>query len=85
MKWRCAQFQWAWGFFGLPPNYSEIVHTQIFQMCYYGNGFTQEGLYKMPIHLRRFYYNLLLNTKKEESDKIEKDSKQSTSKVRIKK
>jgi len=41
-------------------------------LCYYGNGFTQEGVYRLPIHIRRFYYKKLLDTKKKESEESKK-------------
>ena len=64
------------GFFGLPSNYSILLHQQIFELCYYGNGFTQEGLYRLPVHLRMFYYKKLADTKKKESEEQKKSQKQ---------
>lgn len=63
------------GFFGLPNNYSILLHKQIFELCYHGNGFTQEGVYRLPIHIRRFYYKELADTKKKESDEVKKSQK----------
>ena len=71
-----------WTFFGLPPNHSIDLHTQIFDMVNYGNGFTVMELYQMPTRLRMFYYNKLVEAKKKESDEIEKGNK-SASKVRV--
>jgi hypothetical protein len=68
-------YQWAWGFFGLPSNYSVILHQQIFELCYYGNGFTQEGVYRLPVHLRNFYYKKLLEAKKLEQEQVKKQNK----------
>lgn len=48
-------------------------------MCYYGNGFTQEGVYRLPIHIRRFYYKELSDAKKKESDEVKKSNKQQSS------
>jgi len=67
----------AWGFFGLPSNYSIILHKQIFDLCYYGNGFTQEGDYKLPIPLRRYYYKELIDAKNREQEEVKKASKNS--------
>jgi hypothetical protein len=56
-------------------------------MCYYGKGFTQFDVYKMPTYLRNFYYNKLVDTKQEEkkaNDKATKNIK-TPSKVRIRK
>ena len=61
------------GFFGLPNNYSVLLHTQIFELCYYGNGFTQEGVYRLPIHLRNFYYKKLVDAKKKENDDVKRE------------
>ena len=33
---------------------------------YYGKGFTHVDVYNMPVYLRQFYLNLLIQTKKEE-------------------
>jgi hypothetical protein len=63
------------GFFGLPSNYSVILHKQIFELCYYGNGFNQEGVYRLPIHIRRFYYKQLLDAKKKEQEQSKKQNK----------
>jgi hypothetical protein len=53
-------------------------------LCYYGNGFTQEGVYRLPVHLRRFYYKQLVDAKKKEKDQVE-NSKKKNSKVRVRK
>jgi hypothetical protein len=54
-------------------------------MMNYGNGFTMMDLYKLPTHLRNFYYNKLADAKKKEADAVKKSSQPSkSSKVRIK-
>jgi hypothetical protein len=60
-----------------------MIHTQIFDMVQYGNGFTVMEMYKMPTHLRNFYYNKLVEAKKRESEEVQKSNKSSNSKVRI--
>jgi hypothetical protein len=60
-----------------------MVHTQIFDMVQYGNGFTIMEMYKMPTYLRNFYYNKLVDAKKKESEEVQKTNKSSNSKVRI--
>ena len=74
-------------FFGLPNNHSILLHTQIFEMCNYGNGFTMMDLYQMPTKFRRFYYNKLLEAKTAESKAIEKANKpkSNSGRVRIRK
>lgn len=52
-------------------------------MCYYGNGFNQYDLYRMPTYLRNFYYNKLVEAKKSEAEQVKKSSTQKSSKVRI--
>jgi hypothetical protein len=43
-------------FFGLAPEYKLGLHTEIFSLCYHGQGgFTWDEVYNLPIHLRRFY------------------------------
>jgi hypothetical protein len=44
-------------------------------LCYYGNGFTQEGVYRLPIHLRNFYYKQLVDAKKKEQEEMKKSQK----------
>lgn len=53
-------------------------------MVQFGNGFTIMELYQMPIHLRNFYYQKLVDVKKKEADEIKKVNNQKSSKVRIK-
>ena len=45
-------------------------------MCYYGNGFTQEGVYRLPVHIRMFYYKQLADAKKKEQEQVKKSQKQ---------
>ena len=65
-----------------------MVHNQIWELCYYGNGFTQADVYKMPVHLRNFYYNKLVEAKKKENESVNKAKKANNisapSKVRVK-
>ena len=39
---------------------------------YYGQGFTHSDVYDMPIYLRNFYYNELVDAKKKENDDMKK-------------
>ncbi len=50
-------------------------------MVQYGNAFTIMDLYRMPTHLRMFYYQKLVDAKKKEYEEVEQQNKQS--KVRI--
>ena len=67
-----------------------MLHSQIFDLCYYGNGFIYSDVYQMPVHIRNFYYNKLIESKKAEKEQTEKSRKNSgqskrpnTSKVRV--
>jgi hypothetical protein len=70
-------------FFTLPNNYKSILHTQLWEMVQFGNGFTWRDVYTMPIHLRKFYFNKLIELKKKEKEEI--DTAKQKSKVRIRK
>lgn len=52
-------------------------------MVQYGNGFSVMELYKMPTHLRNFYYNKLVEAKKKEAEEVKKANKPNSSKVRV--
>lgn len=52
-------------------------------MVNYGNGFTWSEVYTMPTQWRKFYFNKLLDAKKKEKEEYDKASKQSKSKVRV--
>jgi len=41
-------------------------------MVNFGNGFTWKEVYHMPIHWRRFYFQKLVESKKKESEQINK-------------
>ena len=44
---------------------------------YYGAGFTHSDVYDMPIYLRNFYYQELLDAKKQENENIKKQNQKS--------
>lgn len=53
--------------FGIRPESKATIHSEIFDLCYYGNGaFTQDGVYHMPTSLRNFYIKKLIDAKKSE-------------------
>jgi len=83
-RWRRHLLHLVLGFFGLPLNHSSNIHTQIFEMCNYGNGFNMMELYKMPTYLRRFYYSKLVEAKEKENEVNRQSSSNKPSKVRIK-
>ena len=67
------------GFFGLTVEDKPKLHEQIFQLMYYGVGFTHSDVYGMPVYLRNFYYKQLLDTRKKENDEMKKAQQKSKS------
>lgn len=51
-------------------------------MIQFGNGFTWNDVYYMPVHLRRFYFNKLVELKKKESEEYNKIKQKSKVRVR---
>ena len=68
-------------FFGQPPSNRAAIHEELFNIAYYGNGFNHNELYNMPIPLRRFYAQKLVDAKKEESNQIKKASQTNQSQI----
>jgi len=62
------------GFFGLTAKDKPKLHEQIFQLMYYGEGFNHSDLYEMPVYLRNFYYNKLVDTRKKENEEVKKSN-----------
>ena len=48
---------------------------------YYGAGFTHSDVYDMPIYLRNYYYNKLVETRKKENEEIQKSQRKSQPKI----
>jgi hypothetical protein len=67
------------GFFGLTPKDKPKLHEQIFQLMYYGQGFTHSDVYDMPIYLRNFYYKQLTETRKKENEEMKKANQKNNS------
>ena len=61
-------------FFGQPPSNRAAIHEELFNIAYYGNGFNHNDLYNMPVPLRRFYAEKLVEAKQKEADQIKKSS-----------
>ena len=60
------------------------MHDQIFDLVYYGKGFTHSDVYGMPVYLRNFYYRKLSETREKENEEIKKaQQKSKTSKPPI--
>ena len=61
-------------FFGLSPKFKPLIHSQIFELIYYGKGgFNWSDIYSMPVWLRNFYYKKL-ETAIKEKNKAEEDA-----------
>ena len=73
MERRQRRFQSPLGFFGLSPKYKLKLHEQIFQIIFYAKGgFTFSEIYDLPVYLRQFYYQELLDTRKKENQEAKK-------------
>jgi len=48
---------------------------------YYGQGFIHSDVYDMPVYLRNFYYQKLLDVRQKENDEIKKSQQKNKSKV----
>ena len=44
---------------------------------YYGKGFIHSDIYDMPVYLRNFYYNKLVETRKKENEEVKKAQQKS--------
>ena len=62
-------------FFGQPPSNRAAIHEELFNIAYYGNGFNHNELYNMPVPLRRFYAQKLIDAKTKEAEEIKKASR----------
>ena len=55
-----------------------MIHEQIFSLSYHSQGaFTQDIAYKVPVFLRIFYLNKLIEFKEKEKEAMEKGSNSS--------
>ena len=68
-------------FFGQPASNRPAIHEELFNIAYYGNGFNHNELYNMPVPLRRFYAQKLVDAKNKEAEQIKEASKQNDSKI----
>ena len=76
MRRRLSESLWGLTFFTLPTNYGIVLHKQIFSLIYNSNGgFNWHDVYFMPIKLRDFYWNELIQSKEAEADAMKSASK----------
>ena len=60
-------------FFGLASDYRRVLHSQIFDLVYHGNGgFNWSDVYDMPIWLRHYYIKSIENFIKKRNNAQEK-------------
>ena len=70
--WSRLIYLWPPSFFGLRPKDRKTIHEQIFSLMHHGHGFIHSDVYNMPVYLRNFYYNLLVDTRKKENEETKK-------------
>ena len=68
-------------FFGQPPSNRAAIHEELFNIAYYGNGFNHNDLYNMPVPLRRFYAQKLVEAKQKEAEPIKKASQTDSNQI----
>ena len=68
-------------FFGQPPSNRAAIHEELFNIAYYGNGFIHNDLYNMPVPLRRFYAQKLVEAKQKEAESIKKASQTDSNQI----
>ena len=68
-------------FFGQPPENRAAIHEELFNIAYYGNGFNHNDLYNMPVPLRRFYAEKLVEAKNKEAEQIKKASQSNQNQI----
>ena len=76
---RRLQFLWNYPFFGLPNDYRKILHEDIFTLIYHVSGFNHSDVYNMPIYLRRFYLNTLIDQRKKEEKEVKEAQRRQNS------
>ncbi len=60
-------------FFGLTPEYKNVVHQQIHDLVYHGGGgFKHSEVYNMPIWMRQYHLKSIKDHLEEMHDKREK-------------
>ena len=69
---------WLSDFFGLKLEHKKVIHQNIFTILYHSNGgFTHSDVYNLPIYLRDFYLNEIIEVKKKESEEMKKSQSKS--------
>lgn len=65
-------------FYGLTLNPEDKlrIHQEIFKLCYYGQGFTHDEVYSMPVYLRFFNLKMLIEEKKQEAEQAKQQERE---------
>ena len=66
---------WARSCFGLQAKDKEVIHSEVFDLCFVVPGFTFHDVYTMPIHLRKFYarrYVTIMEQREAEHNRVQK-------------
>lgn len=71
---RTWRFRFQQTSFGLSDEYQSNVYEQFFYLKYYG-GFSLFEVYNLPVALRKWFLDKLINQLKEENDALKKASK----------
>lgn len=67
------RFPLGWAFFGLTPEYRNILFTQIHDLVYHGGGgFKHEEVYNMPTWMRHFHIGKINEHIKKQNAEVEK-------------
>ena len=70
-------------FFGHQPEYRKLLHSQIFDLIFHGNGgFTWYDVYNMPVWMRTFYITKIIEFKNEEKKAHDKEAARIKSQTR---
>ena len=66
----------ALAFFGLTPDYRNILFTQIHDLVYHGGGgFIHSEVYNMPIWVRKFHIHKVSEWNKKRNEEMKKAQK----------
>lgn len=69
---------------GIEPKDKASIHEEIFNLsCYSEGGFTQDIVYNLPVYLRKFYINKLIDSKKKEKEQIDNVKTENTNKPKV--
>ncbi len=60
-------------FFGLTPNYRQLLYTEIHDLVYHGGGgFIHSEVYNMPVWMRRYHIDRINEFNKKQNEELEK-------------